>query len=62
MGKEPILIKYKSGKGKFTERLVINLVTSFEVFNGREIWVLRCTCCERNIPLIIPLKGVSFPL
>lgn len=61
MSNEPILIKYKNAKGKLTERLVINLVTSFEVFNGREIWILRCVCCARNIPLIIPLRGVSFP-
>lgn len=60
MSNKPIYIKYKNSKGKRVERLVTDLVTSFEKFKDIEMWVLRCTCCELNLPLVIPLKGITF--
>jgi formate-dependent nitrite reductase cytochrome c552 subunit len=62
MSNKPILIKYKSGKGKQTERLVEDLQVSFEMYNNIEQWVLRCLDCKLNYYIILPLKGVTFPL
>jgi hypothetical protein len=62
MSNKPILIKYKSGKGKQTERLVEDLQVSFEMYNNIEQWVLRCLDCKLNSYIILPLKGVTFPL
>lgn len=62
MSNKPILIKYKNGKGKQTERLVEDLLVSFEVYNNVDQWLLRCLDCKLNLYIIIPLKGVTFPL
>jgi hypothetical protein len=62
MSNKPILIKYKSGKGKLIERLVEDLQVSFEMYNNIEQWVLRCLDCKLNSYIILPLKGVTFPL
>lgn len=57
-----IYIKYKNGKGIITERLVSDLVTSFELHNTVQRWIIRCICCTTNKSLVMPLQGVTFLL
>jgi hypothetical protein len=62
MSNKPIFIKYKNSKGQVTERLVEDLQLSFEKYNNIEQWVLRALDCKLNLHIILPLKGVTFPL
>ena len=62
MSNKQVYIKYKNSKGQVTERLVEDLEVSFEIYNNVEQWVLRCLDCKLNLHIILPLKGVTFPL
>jgi hypothetical protein len=62
MNNKQVFIKYKNSKGVQTERLVEDLHTTFEKYNNVEQWVLRCLDCKLNLHIILPLKGVTFPL
>jgi hypothetical protein len=62
MSNKQITIKYKNGKGVLTERLVEDLQVTFEKYNSVEQWVLRAIDCKLNLHIIVPLKGVTFPL
>lgn len=62
MNNKSIYIKYKNSKAVLTERLVKDPQITFEKYNNIEQWVLRATDCNLNLQIVVPLKGVTFPL